>query len=404
MPGVGRVDRERERDPCVGERRAERRARDAAADQEEQPDAQQVEEAGRGVRRRERVPASVPRQHELEGHVGQIEQRPVRVAVLVVGREGTPQIASVGELVGTDHARVADVDHVAVGRVQADAESDEKERGDRQPAPRDVEPQRLGRCRRAPEPDPQQPRQQIAEQRVAERDRQIQARVVEERERRAEADERQQIRVQPAKWSPHVEERQHEEHAQRHPDPRRVDRLAEGPRITASHRPRDLKAGPRLRHEPGRGVDVGLSEPVDRLARPRLGVHVDDPVPVLELRADGRPRMLAPHAGDRRDAERGGLGLGRRDPVAGCRRSDRRLRAGRRRPSGRQDEKECDRRGAAQRPNVHSLFATKLSGVTATIAIAWAGSSPTPSSSTRTVSSPSPTTNAMTLTIRNRGA
>ena len=100
-----------------------------ASDQEQQPDAQQVEEAGRGVRRRERRPSvRATATASSNGHVGQVEQRPVGVAVLVVGREGAPQVAPVGELVGADHARVADVDHVPVGRVEADAEADEEER------------------------------------------------------------------------------------------------------------------------------------------------------------------------------------------------------------------------------------------------------------------------------------
>ena len=229
---IRRVDRERECRPCVGEHDPEPRAPKAATDQEQQHDAGGIEHRGRRVRRLEIVPAAVPRPDQLERHIRQVEQGPVGVAVAVVGRERAVQLAPMGELVRADHARVADVDDVAVDHVQAGREADEEQGGDTQPAPGHHQLQRLGRSGTPTEADPQQAHEQVRQQRRGDRHRHPEVRAVEEEQRAAEADEREQIRVQPAQRR-RVDD-QHEQHAQRHPDPGAV--------APSARRRRDIRA------------------------------------------------------------------------------------------------------------------------------------------------------------------
>ena len=91
--GVGheRVERERVRHPGVGEQHAEVGPAHAPADEEQQQAGEQVEGDRGGVRRRQVVPAPAPRRRLLEGHVGEVDDRAVRVAAGVVAREGAVQ-------------------------------------------------------------------------------------------------------------------------------------------------------------------------------------------------------------------------------------------------------------------------------------------------------------------------
>ena len=115
---VRRVERERVRHPRVGEHDAQRRARGcagragtAAPTQSRSKKTDAACAAGRSSQR----PA--PRPEPLERDVGDVVDRPVGVAVLVVARERRRRAGSpCDELVGADHARVADVDDVGVRR------------------------------------------------------------------------------------------------------------------------------------------------------------------------------------------------------------------------------------------------------------------------------------------------
>src|SRR5438105_1200643 len=88
-PRVVRIALEREQgervaDPSVGERDPEGGAADAAAEQEDQPDGEQVE-CDRGcVGGGQAVPQSAPAEDLLGGHVRLVRDRAIGVAVLVV--------------------------------------------------------------------------------------------------------------------------------------------------------------------------------------------------------------------------------------------------------------------------------------------------------------------------------
>ncbi len=128
-----RVQRERVGDPRVGERDRERRAAEAPAEQEQQPDREQVERDRGGVRGGEVVPQAAPPEDLLEGHVRLVVDGPVGVPVFVVGGVVPVQRLAVGDPLRADHPGVADVDHVGVGHVQADPKAEQEDHADRQP-------------------------------------------------------------------------------------------------------------------------------------------------------------------------------------------------------------------------------------------------------------------------------
>ena len=99
------------------------------------------------------------------------------------------------------------------------------------------------------------------------------SRVVEERQRDRERQQREQVEVQQRQRPAEVDERQHEQHAQREPDVQRVDVPAERARVAARHRPRDLEAGPLLR-APARCRSAMMTCPISCLAGAREVAHL----------------------------------------------------------------------------------------------------------------------------------
>ena len=99
-------ERERERQPRVGEDHPRPRARGSASPEEEQQrHDREVEHERRRVRRGQVVPGPAPGQQLLEREVGEVDDRPVRVAVLVVAREVAVERLAAGEVVGADARR-----------------------------------------------------------------------------------------------------------------------------------------------------------------------------------------------------------------------------------------------------------------------------------------------------------
>ena len=176
--------------------------------------------------------------------------------MFVVGGVAAVQRLVVGDPLGADHARIADVDHVGVGDVQRDAKAEQEHHAERKPGWRD---QQAWRCRgfgpRLPAmPDPRQrqhAREQIDERRIDKRRGGIDVRVVEEGQRHREGQQHEQVEVQQTPGFAPVEERHEEQEAHRDPDVQRVHVPAKSARIAARHRPGDLKAGPLFEHVAG---------------------------------------------------------------------------------------------------------------------------------------------------------
>ena len=85
------------RRPREGERHAEAVAAEAKADEPEQSQRSQVEGDRRGMSRGQCVPLSAPPEQQVRGHVGDVRDRPVRVAALV-GRLAAPVRLDVAHL------------------------------------------------------------------------------------------------------------------------------------------------------------------------------------------------------------------------------------------------------------------------------------------------------------------
>ena len=205
------------------------------------------------------VPGAAPREDLLEGHVRVVGDRAVGVAGLVVRGEVVVDRLAVGDPVGADHARVADVDHVRVGHVQGDATGDQHdghhgEHGDRHRRPQ-------ARALSSPEPEPERSAEQVEQRRVGERDREPDVALVEEVVGEPEAgDDHQQVEMgEPERAAP-VEQPEDEDRAEGEPDVRRVHRAAEGPRIAPRHAPGDLVARPGLEDVSGVRVDHHLDD------------------------------------------------------------------------------------------------------------------------------------------------
>ena len=157
----------------------------------------------------------------------------------------------VKQAVAADHARVPDVDHVPVRHVQDDAKAEQEHEPEQQPVRAESQSDRRRSLR--PERDPQHPRQQICEQRIRRRNRDVEVARAEERVRHREGKDDREIRVkQPERRS---QERRDEQHAEPDPDPRRIDRAAELAWDAPGHDPTGLRAGPSLENPPAPIVD-----------------------------------------------------------------------------------------------------------------------------------------------------
>ena len=213
----------------------------------------------RRSRRRARRPARPTRRSragELEGDIGVVVGGAVGVAeAVVVGEHAlAPERVGVGDPVGADRARVADVDHARVGDVDRDPEGDQEDRGEPEPAHRQRRPQPLA----AAEADPEHPCEQIDERRVDQRDRDADLAAVEEGLRDPEREQHQQVEVGDPPRAAEVEEAGEEHQRHRDPDPGRVEHVPELGLVAARHRPGDLIAGPGLGDRPGAAVDLDL--------------------------------------------------------------------------------------------------------------------------------------------------
>ena len=180
----------------------------------------------------------------LEGDVGVVVDRAVGVALGDVVGEVVVERFAVGDPVGADDARVADVDRARVGDVEPDPEAHQEERRDQQPGRR---PDRAQPLPAAAEPDPQRPAEQVEQHRVltSGTETPISARLKKKWETpkpSRTSRSRLATRQRPAP----VDQADQEDRAERQEDVGRVELVAEGARVAARHLPGDLVAGPRL--------------------------------------------------------------------------------------------------------------------------------------------------------------
>ena len=264
----------------------------------------------------------MPRQRELERDVCVVVEGAVGVAEGIVGGESVqaPDGLPVGDVVGADHPRIADVDHAGVGDVEGDSKAEQERAGEAQPDGRRRRPKPLPG---AAEPHPEHPREEIDERRVGERHADADVGGVEEDRRDAERQQDQQVEVDDPPLAAQVEQAEQENRRERQPDVGGVQLVAELFRVAASHLPGDLVAGPRLAHRPGGVVDDHLHP-----LRPAV-IEVHLPGAGLGLRGGAEPPVAPALLGDlgigASDANRPGLVKIRRR-LAGSRRGGRRRR------------------------------------------------------------------------------
>ena len=347
-----RVLRERPCDPRKRERGRESRPAEAAADERQPEDGEQVEEDRGEMHGGQGVPLAAPAEDRIAGQVRDVRHRPVGVSVrvrvlapavrldavahlavgvgraalgaVVLDREVTVGALPVRDAVGADDARIADVDHIRCANVQADAEAGDEDRR------RGQHPDRPDRrtTRRAVRPrDPHAAHEQPDERRIRERHRREDIAAVEEPERHRERDQDEEVDVADRQKPPPVDEPDEEQPAEREPHPGAVDlRAAECALVAAGHLPGDLRPGPGL-GDRGRGVVDLAGRDLTRLARP--DAHRPDALRKGRIRHGVRRIPLQPGRDLRVREEvldhlaaRRSLRLGRRD----LRRRDRRGR------------------------------------------------------------------------------
>ena len=195
--------------------------------------------------------------------------------------------------VGPDHARVAHVHDHRVGHVQPDPEHHQQHEAHHEPAGARVGHQALP-ARARPEAGQGEPEQQVAEQRVHERDRHAHVALVEEVLGHAEGEQHEQVEVEQAEGPPRVHERQHEEQRERQPHVPEVEGASHRGRVPAREQHRGLRSGPLLDHLAGHAVDVDVG---DR----RLAVVVGDLVADRMLHVVERHEDLLAHGPVLRD-------------------------------------------------------------------------------------------------------
>ena len=183
------------------------------------------------------VPFAGPGPDPLEGHVGGVVDRAVGVAGGDVFGEVAVDRFAVGDPVGADDARVADVDRPGVGHVEADPEAHQEQRRDQQPGRR---PDRAQPLPPAAEADPQRAPAGRASTGYCERHRDADFAAVEEEVGDAEAEQDQQVEVGDPPPAAPVEEADQEERAERQEDVGGVElvgELARSSRGPSSRRP-----------------------------------------------------------------------------------------------------------------------------------------------------------------------
>ena len=420
------VRREREGHPAEDEPRREGRAPESTTDEKQTEYDEQVEGDRRRVGRRQRVPLPGPGKHERRGHVGEVGDRPVRVAagkgrlaaavvldpvanravrvLLATGplRAGDGHVpvrgTAVEDPVAADHAGVADVDHSPRRlEVEADAETPQKDRNRRE---QPDGPEESGGRGPATETDPAHAHEEVGERWRGERRAPEHVATVEEPERETEREQHEQVERMPASKPPPVGKADEEDRAERDPHPPGVEDLpAERPDPAPCHAPRDLWARPCLGDAPVAVLDPAegdlpcpsrpdLDSPparrlVERGVRRRIGRVPLEPACDLRYLEEAGDDCALRH---RRPVRLGGERLIERVGAGSCRRSRRRF-SGECRGGDESSEGACEGnrhcRALHRRRNDQSLFPTKLSGVTSTIAMAWAGRAPRPAFTSR---------------------
>ena len=190
------------------------------------------------------------------------------------------------EPVRADHPREPDVDHLALGRCVRGVE------GDQRHDPRDQQATR--RHGQQPVPPLQRPKageqhaqEDVGEHRIDKSHREPDLGLVEEEERDAEAEQRQQVEMDQPQRSSRIDERREKEHAERQPDPPAVHLAGDGPLVAAGELRIDLGSGPLLHHVSRRVVDDDLGDVM------AVGLVVVDlplvPAVVAEPRANPYP-------------------------------------------------------------------------------------------------------------------
>ena len=202
-----RVLRERPGDPRERKCGRESRPAEAATDEREPEDGEQVEQNRSEMHGGQGVPLAAPAEDRIARQVCDVRHRPVGVSVrvcvlapavrldavahlavcvgraalgpIVLDREVTVRALPVCDAVGTDDARIADVDHIRCANVQADAKAGDEDRR------RGQHPDRPDRrtSRRSVRPrDPHAAHEQPDEWRIRERHRREDVAAVEEPE------------------------------------------------------------------------------------------------------------------------------------------------------------------------------------------------------------------------------
>ena len=315
--GLKRVVGERVGGPGEAEDDAEACPAEPAPKDEQPGDGRQVEDDRGGMGGGEVVPGAVPRQRELERDVGVVVEGAVGVAEGIVGGERVqaPDGLPVGDVVGADHAGVADVDDAGVGDVEGDSKAEQERAGDapaRRSAPTaEAPPRRRGTPPRA---------SARADRRAAGRRAGTLTPMLAALKKIAEMPNEQQdeqVEVDDPPLAAPVEEAEQEDRRERQPDVGSVELVAELVGVAAGHLPGDLVAGPRLAHRPGGIVDDHLHP-----LRP-AGVEVHLPGAGLGLRRGAEPPVAPALLGDlgvgAGDPDRPGLGqFGVGWPARGC--------------------------------------------------------------------------------------
>ena len=161
---------------------------------------------------------------------------------------------------GADSARVSDVADLALRQVEPDPQPPEQHDAGHEHRGRDEGDERLTRAAR-PEPGDQHAREEVREHRIDERHRRPDLALVEEEVRDTEAPEQyQQVDVQHPERAARVEERRHEQQAQRQPDVPALERPAEVAGVPTRHHPGGLGPLPCLDHLAGARVHRHVRE------------------------------------------------------------------------------------------------------------------------------------------------